>query len=201
MKLHGMVVAALVAIGLFGALAASASARQFSASARFLDITFSRLDFTGAFGTTECIITLEGSLHSQTVPKVVGSLVGYLYDARIAACFSGAATILRETLPWHVRYESFSGTLPDVTFIRGRLIDAAFRVSERGGFSCLARTTATEPATLRFRRNVGTQALTDVQVGGEIRTGAECFGARGTLTGLSSSLTDVGHHLVTVTLI
>jgi hypothetical protein len=47
------------------------------------------------FFTTRCQVTLEGSLHTRTIAKVQGALIGYITTARLA-CSSGSLTILPE---------------------------------------------------------------------------------------------------------
>jgi hypothetical protein len=81
-----------------------------------------------------------------TIAKVRKSLIGYVTTARIGTCESGRVTVLTETLPWHLTYESFSGPLPNITRIRILLVNAAFLV-EQLGFRCLTRTTAEAPAS------------------------------------------------------
>jgi len=99
------------------------------------------------FATVRCPVTLEGSFHSKTTSKVAGQLVGYISRVTVgnASCTSGHSTALTETLPWHITYEGFTGTLPRITEIHILLVGAAFRFELLGSF-CLARTTTTEPA-------------------------------------------------------
>jgi hypothetical protein len=79
------------------------------------------------------------------MPKVRDSLLGLVTRATVGRCESGNATVLTESLPWHMTYQSFSGTLPNITRVRLALINAAFRI-EQALFFCLARTTAAAPA-------------------------------------------------------
>jgi hypothetical protein len=126
----------------------SASARTFRLTNQQLRVTWRRLEFVGSDGTTfaRCPVTLEGSFHTATIAKVRKSLIGYITTVRVGGCESGRVTVLTETLPWHITYESFSGPLPNITRIRILLVGAAFLV-EQLGFRCLTRTTAEAAAS------------------------------------------------------
>jgi hypothetical protein len=134
-----------------------------AASARTLSIgpsqnfrgTFSDLEFKALEIRDDCHVTMEGSLHARTIAKVAGALLGYVTRVTIGQCSIGT-TVLTETLPWHVRYESFSGTLPNITLlvIRQR---GAFRAS-----FCLSNTEFRgrfivdgNPASPTYRRITG----------------------------------------------
>jgi hypothetical protein len=168
---------------LLGMLIGSASAGRLSASSQTLRATWARATFTGPFGTSECEITLEGSFHRSTIAKVAGALTGSVYGAAVRSpCVRGAATVLRETLPWHAQYDSFVGTLPNITSIAARVIGASFQINE--GFICLGRTTAERPGTLTLNREAGGRLLS-VRLGGRVST--DCF-LEGTMGGTSNSL-------------
>ncbi len=201
MKLYKLLLAVVGASVLFGALATSASATRLSSSNQRLRATFASAEFGGLFGTTRCALTLEGTLHTRTIAKTAGLLIGYITAARLGACSAGTATLLTETLPWHTQYASFTGALPEISAVTTNVVGSAFRVRETGGITCLVRTTAGEPARGIYNRNVATRTLTSATLGGAIRTGAECFGASGTLAGTSNSLTNEAGGLITVTLI
>jgi hypothetical protein len=68
-----------------------------------------------------CRVTLEGSFHSATIRKIPGALTGAVTRGIVDSTNCRGpleprrTTILQEALPWHVTYESFSGTLPDIT--------------------------------------------------------------------------------------
>jgi hypothetical protein len=175
---------------LLAALTSIASAGRLSTSSQQLRATFVSLEFEGAFGVIRCQVTIEGSFHSRTTTKTIGSLVGYITRAVLGPCSAGTATILTETLPWHVRYSGFEGTLPEISNLRAHVVGASLRVREPGGgVTCLARSTAAEPGTATFNRDTVTGALTTARVGGIATTGAECFSARATFIGTSSSFT------------
>jgi len=173
----------LMAVGaavLLGGLTSAASARTLSYSSQSWWHIWREVRFSGLFGTTSCQLTLEGSMHERTIPKVRGWLVGFGTRARLGSCASGTATILSETLPWHEEYAGFRGTLPNVIAIIANFINVSGRVRETGGITCLFRSTATEPVVVT--RNVSSGTITSAEIGGSVRTGAECFGAAGTFT-------------------
>jgi len=182
----------LVMIGatvLLCALVSSASARNFETTSQTLRAQFRELRFSFPFGSPACQVTVEGSFHARTIQKVVGTLSGFITRADLGICSGGTVTILRETLPWHIRYSAFTGTLPNITSVRASVIGASLRVRETSGMIiCLARTTATEPGIVTFNREVG-GAVTNVELGGRIRVGAECFGESGTFSSDRAPLT------------
>jgi hypothetical protein len=94
---------------------------------------------------TECNVTLLGHFDSPTITKVKEKK-GDIDHAEFAACEPAPSTVLDETLPWEVTYQSFTGRLPNIQSVRLLLIRVAFLV-EFGAFAqCLATTTAANPA-------------------------------------------------------
>jgi hypothetical protein len=146
---------------LFMALAVGpAQARNLSLSNQTIRMTFNNLELVAeGLSTMTCHVTLEGSFHTRTFAKVAGALVGYLTRATTGSC-NNPVTILTATLPWHVRYEGFSGTLPNITLIIARISGAAFSLEPGVGIRCLA----TAELRLRAVRNVTTQELTGIEV-------------------------------------
>jgi len=123
-----LLLASLGATFLMALAIGTASARNFSIWNSNFRGTFNNLEFdAGIFGVTTCRVTLEGSLHSMTIPKTVGTLLGYVTRVITGQC-NNEVVILTATLPWHVRYMGFSGRLPDITLIL---------VSVRAAFSVL----------------------------------------------------------------
>jgi hypothetical protein len=197
MRTGKLLLATVTAVAALCALVGIASANRLRTSSTTARATFPRAEFSGGFGTTGCSLTLEGTLHSASITKTAGLLIGYITRASIGPCPSGSASILTATLPWHLRYESFTGTLPNITSVRMTLIGMAFSLRETFGISCLTASTATEPATGTFNSSSG--VLSSVTLGGSIAT---TCGARGTLGGTSSSLTVAASTTrITVTLI
>jgi hypothetical protein len=170
---------------LLGALASAASARNLSASNQTLRVAFREIRFSGVFGNINCTVTVEGSFHQRTQAKVAGSLVGYITRADLGPCSAGVGTVLRETLPWHIRYASFTGALPNITAFRANAIGVSFRVTEPFA-TCLARSTAESPAVVTFNRDTVTQALTTAELGGSLPTSC---GANGTFTSTRDNVT------------
>jgi len=186
----------LVTLGvatILGALATAASAGRLSISDEFWAALWTRANFTGGIGTVECEILLSRAMHvERTFEKTRGSLFGYLRDVEVRRCARGGATLLRETLPWHIQYDSFGGTLPSIGSITTHVIGLSMRVHEPTfGVECLARSTSGEPAieTYNLRSNV----ITSHSLGGTIR----CGSFNGTLSGNSTFLS----RDVTITLI
>lgn len=188
MKIIRTLLALLGATILLGALAGAASARNFSISSQLLRGTWRSVEYVIPGATARCQLTLEGSFHSRTAPKVIGSLVGYITSAILGPCASGVATILRETLPWHSRYSGFEGTLPNISSIIGHAANVSARIREAGGITCLYRSTASEPAIISLHRSTVTQEITEAGLTGRIRTGIECFGAAGVITSDSGQI-------------
>jgi len=179
MKLCKLILAAIGATMLLGALVSSASARNFEQSNQRIRVTFRNVEFHLPGATTRCELTMEGSLHSRTIAKVAGSLVGYITRADLGACAAGTASVLTTTLPWHVRYSGFTGALPEITSAITHIIGASWRVRESGGIACLSRSSTGEPVIGNFHRNPATRVSEAAEIRGTIRTGAECLGISG----------------------
>jgi hypothetical protein len=189
---------------IFGAMAGSSAARTLSISNQNIRATWRELSFIGSGRTIICPVTLEGSLHSRTITKTVNSLIGYITRAVVGepACRNGTARVRNETLPWHVRYLSFSGTLPNITAISVNVLRPGFDVTgEFFGFNvtCSYRTSNVRGT---FSREAG-GALTSVRVEGTGLVPDQGFPCEnGELSGTSTSLTLLGATTrITVTLI
>jgi len=130
-----LVLTALAATALLAALATTSAAREFETSEQRIRVVFRPLILKASSGdSVSCTVTLEGSFHYRTIRKVAASLIGYITRAIVetANCGSGPTTgitaaALTETLPWHITYVDFSGTLPNVTF-RIKLNNAGFNL-------------------------------------------------------------------------
>src|SRR6476659_4031993 len=156
MKLCKLLLASVAATVLLGALVSSASARNFEISEQRIMATFTNVEFHLIGATARCALTIEGSLHTRTMAKVSGSLIGYITRAELGPCASGTATIHQASLPWHVRYSGFAGPLPEINSIITHVIGASFRV-QVGSQNCAATSTATEPVTGAYHRNAATR--------------------------------------------
>ncbi len=139
---------ALSAALIFVCAAGTGTAARLSVSEQNIVIAWSPTFRTA--GSVSCeSITLGGSFHSRTLAKTQGLLVGHVREAAVTgACSGGAVTVLVATLPWHIRYEAFAGTLPRITSISFRIVDMSIQVMESTGAraTCLYRTTAARPA-------------------------------------------------------
>lgn len=206
LKKYGKTLATLVAATvILGAMVGTASARRLASSSGTIRAAWTELIFSGSGATITCPVTLEGSLHERTIDKTPEALIGYITRVIVGegVCRGGGARALTETLPWHVRYGSFEGRLPDIEAITARIINANFQIRATiGGIpvSCLYTTSGTSPATGRFSRNTATRAITGVAAAGSIRSNTfGCpnggFAGTGTVTELGTS------NAITVTLI
>lgn len=83
-----------------------------------------------------CHVVLEGSFHSATLRKTAGALIGHVTNAvlsdpcRQVGNFLARVRLLTETLPWHVRYEGFSGVLPTIGSLRLGVVGIALELYE-----------------------------------------------------------------------
>jgi hypothetical protein len=189
---------------LLGLLVGAAPARTLSTSSQTFRATFDSIRLEVFLGQIECRLTMEGSFGSRSVTKSAESLIGYITGATFGLCNNGVLVILRETLPWHLRYSSFSGELPNITSIRTSAIGFAFlfrpAVFE---VSCLARSTQERPLGIWYNREPATRVLTTASLVGTmpitcpgLGTGSSTVGsANGALSVLNSSTR------ITVTLI
>ena len=157
----------LLATAALGMIVTTASAGRFSISNQNFRITWTSLQFEtqSHLGRVLCPTTIEGSFHYRTIVKTVGALIGYITRAIVQGesppCQGGTATVLTETLPWHVTYGGFNGTLPSISGIRLNVIGLHFlwRV-EAAGVTCLMTSTAENPMRGTLNINGSGQALT-----------------------------------------
>jgi len=185
MRFTRSVLTVVAASLLLAGFVTAASARELSTTETRITATFARVEFTSPGGATRCNLTASGSFHSRKVPKVLETLTGYITSASIGGCDpgTGSATVLTATLPWHVRYNGFAGSLPTIANIRAKLIGMAFRVREPNGLECLTSSTTTSPATITF--NVGALgAITSVDLAETV----SCFFIEASLRGTTNSI-------------
>jgi hypothetical protein len=157
-----LAMSALVAALALSAAVTTVDARRIELSnQRFLAIWegLNKLTFENSAGTLHvaCRATLEGSFHSRTLSKVSSQLIGYVTSAAITRpCEGGDAWFQNgteeigtegrpSTLPWHIRYDSFAGLLPNITSIRVQVVEMAYLVHNEV-LNCLYETTAAKPA-------------------------------------------------------
>jgi hypothetical protein len=129
----------------------AASANRLSVSNQRFRAVWANLEMANNVTSeiVRCPVTLEGSFHSSTMAKVVHGLVGYVSRASVgnAVCTGGHVTVNQETLPWHLRYESFTGSLPSISQIRTSLTRASFIVETESNI-CKVTTSAESPIVI-----------------------------------------------------
>ena len=179
---------------ILGAAVGSASATRLEISAQSFRAVWGELNFSGII---HCEVTLEGTFHRRTFTKTSGSLVGYVTRAAVTEgrCRNGTARILAETLPWHVRYDSFTTSLPNIETVKIQLVGAAFLVNTAITGSCLYRTEAGHPARgIITREGAGVATELTAESGSTIpkNSGGGFCPANGQFEGTTTSLTQLG---------
>ena len=135
------IAAITAATTLLALLATAAPARNFSISNQNFRVAWAGVEFATEMMTIRCAITLEGSFHYRTFIKRERALIGHITSATARRpCTNGEAWsangreahprlgTLANTLPWHVTYEGFAGTLPNITDIRFLLRGGSFKI-------------------------------------------------------------------------
>lgn len=122
---------AIVMVGAFGATTAQAS--------RGITVTQTRITATGVLtlngGLTVCNVSLTLSLGSTTLTKTRGTNQGSVTAGSITGC-SGLASSGAVLTPINVQYDTFAGTLPNITSISIVAPNAGFSLNTLGG-TCL----------------------------------------------------------------
>jgi hypothetical protein len=157
--------AGLVAMAVVCFAVGIASARRIQISNQRFVLIWTSLNFEATGSSISCPVTLEGSFHSSTISKVSGQLIGYVTSAKTQGtqppCVGGTFRWLTETLPWHVRYRSFIGVLPNISAIFLQIIGVSGRITETGTtVECLGRSLPEKPWVM----------LLDIEVSGVGRT-------------------------------
>jgi hypothetical protein len=167
---------ALIAAFLLSSAISTASARTFSTTENSVRATWSTLEFVTPFATIRCRVTLEGSFHSRTIPKVFKALIGAITRAIVAhPCTGGEAWadngIEREPLgtapnklPYHITYESFAGNLPNISSVDILVSRFSFVVDATVlGLTCVGRYgTPTDNVTAVAVRDPATGGITEI---------------------------------------
>ena len=190
-------IAALTATILLAAATNAATARSLSISNQNVRGTWSSLEFNGGSVIFRCRVTLEGSFHTRTVAKVARSLVGAVTRATVdeANCTNGNGRPRNETLPWHITYEGFTGTLPNISGVF--LLLSRFRFTLTVPGLCTADYgTATDNITGRVNLSGGEITSLEpvagrnratLHSGGAFCPGSGTFGGSGTVTLLGTT--------------
>lgn len=117
----------------------SASAARGFAISEALNITATAraMSFGPAESPIVCEVVRRISLH-RSVTKTAGNLLGFVTEATARNCRGGLVRMLSETLPWHIVYLSFSGTLPNATRAQVMIREIAWLEEYNSGLSrCL----------------------------------------------------------------
>ncbi len=198
-----LVAVALTATAALALAGGIAQAIQLSIGEQSFRSVWAPARFTFSGVTVTCNVTLEGSLHAATFAKVERSLVGTISRATVNACNAGTMTVLAETLPWHLQYGSFTGTLPNISTMNLRVIGMSASWTFLG-VTCLGRSEASTPAGLIAERN-GSGTITSLRWDESLPiplTGAGvCSSIRGRLGGTSSAPTGSGGRSIALSLI
>lgn len=152
------------------------SAREISTTSQNFREIWTGIGFIAIGGliNVRCNLTVRGSYHYRTITKV-RSLMGYITSATLTRpCTGGEAWILNGTeratnsLPWHVKYDSFTGTLPRIRIVRRRIIGWFFVIHALGN-QCLYGSTAESPAAVLMNLNEATGEVNSVTADSEAR--------------------------------
>ncbi len=188
----------------------TANANRLVVSNQQVRVVWEKLEFgiPPIEGTMRCLLTLEGSFHERTITKIRGLLAGYVTRAAVgnSVCTGGQMTILSELLPWHIRYESFSGTLPNIAGLTISLIRMGFIITF-GGNNCRVVSTVASP--FRLIASIGGGAIAGLRIDESTFIpfsngpgGTLCTLASGAFRGTSRPVTLLGTtNTVSVTLI
>jgi hypothetical protein len=209
---------ALTAAFLLATSVGTASARNLSVSNQNFRIVWRELTFGGI---VNCEVTLEGSFHYRTIVKRERTLIGWITRAIVrhpcrtgegwadngSEVILGGRTAVKATLPWHLTYETFLGTLPTITGLRILLRAPSFVIFANN--ICLARYGLAEDNISALARVTGGVIEEVTPVGGAANaTRREIFEfsfcpATGALGGTSRPVTLLGSETtrITVTLI
>jgi hypothetical protein len=198
---HGkLLISGLISALTLGALVSTASANRVALSNQTFRATWTELGFIG-FVTVRCPVTIEGSFHSRTGSKIAEQLIGYVTKATISEgrCTGASARVLQESLPWHIRYESFTGVLPRISGVGLRKVGLAFQVTGVVlGFpvSCLFKSTAASPAVGTVNVNTATGAVESLRPNEAapipLSSGSGACGNSARLSGTSTTVTTQG---------
>jgi len=195
MKLGKLLLAVMTATALFGALVASASARNLELSSLTKRAVWTRVNIAGGFGTIECELVLELRFHTRTFTKTLNSLIGYIIAGNVPRCARGGATINRGSLPWHDRYLDFGGRLPDILFFDKIVTGAEWTLREPTfGITCTVRR---EASSLTINYPLSGGVVTSSILSGR----GNCGGIEGEVSGTTTNITDGTGARITIRLI
>jgi len=177
---------ALMAAMLLASAVNAASARNLEVSGQNFRVTWSRIEFQSSLVTVRCPVTLEGSMHSRTIPKIQGLLIGSITKISVkeASCTGGTARPERPP-PWHLTYEGFTGRLPNIETVRMLMQRYQYAIIAFG-VTCKYGT-STDNMTGSLLLNAGGEVTNDVPLTGRNITnlleGGGLCPANGTMVG------------------
>jgi hypothetical protein len=134
----------IVAALILATTVTTASAGRLSTSESSIRTSWTSLEFVAGPVTVRCRLTLEGSFHSRTIAKVREALIGAITRAIVAhRCTNGEAWadngvepqplgIAPNRLPFHLTYESFATSLPNIASINLLLSRISFVIATTG---------------------------------------------------------------------
>jgi hypothetical protein len=133
---------------------------------------------------------MEGSLHERTLVKAARARaegwLGYITRAILGRCIRGRSTVRNASLPWHVRYSSFNGTLLKISRIDLTVLGRQWNTIEPiFGIECLL---SGGTFTLGIARDVTAVAGQSVWGG----SSPSSCGIKVTISATSNSLTVAG---------
>ncbi|HXE46558.1 MAG TPA: hypothetical protein VN635_15350 [Conexibacter sp.] len=168
-------VAALAASMLLAIAVSGAPARSFRVNERNVEEIWNealgapktKLGFTiPGRAPVECRVTLLGRSVETTIKKETTIRQGTINHGELESCTGGIATLRTETMPWEIRYRSFTGTLPRIRSATAGVIRATFGIRETGGLECEVATTAEKPG-IRIDGSSADAAETGFETTGE----------------------------------
>jgi hypothetical protein len=162
--------AALLVLG----VVATAYANRVSISSTGIRIVWTQLEFSDPSSgiRIKCPAALEGSFHSRSIAKVSGALIALATSATIttASCTGGSVRLVAASLPWHIRYNFFTGTLPSIAEVHVQFVNVEFEavIPLFEGLLCRYRSTAESPALMTLKREISTGHVLLVRAEGRI---------------------------------
>lgn len=194
-----LLLAALTAALTLSLAVGTATATRLRFSSTSYTIRWRSFEFATGAAPARCAVTLSGSFHSTTIAKNAGSLVGLVNSVQVAPCSEGRATLLRETLPWHVTYKDFRGVLPVISAVGVSIIGwSASIYSPILGATCLMRSSTTDPFIVELTRENG-GAVTAARAPNQLVT--DCGYLWAVDSGSTSTVENGAGRSITITLI
>lgn len=115
-----------VGITAFVSFTTAASANRLSTNEVRFDMIWTNLAVRETLASLMCRVTLQGRLNGSTFIKRNTENIGSITTARLGVCGAEGNYTL-EGLPWRVQYNGFTGTLPNISTIDYRLVEAVIR--------------------------------------------------------------------------